>query len=551
MKIQYFTILFFIFSNFLFGTKKNINFNKSFFNNEKCLDTLPEKVVKLDTLADIDKKNRAKSIIANDAGMTAGALSVTPTGASSYTIPIANLTSVKNLAPNITLTYNSQSGNGIAGWGWNLSGISTITRVPSTKYLDGYIDPVDFDTKDRFALDGQRLINKSGVYGAPNSIYETEKYSNLKIKAFGTSPYGSKYGPAYFIVYYPNGSRAWFGISGNSRNRLEWSIYKLEDPQGNNITYLYTISNGLLKVKEIRYGSGSGSVGPNAIKFFYKKRSRPEMFYMSGVQFSRTDILDKIEVSGNNELFRKYQLNYTYDRSYQKLVKLQEFNGINGSFEAIRFDYPNSNSKSLEPINDRPYLFFPGISTKDHIVISGDYDGNGHIDFLTFNARKKENIRLFNQFFNPISPQNGSTVGIPVSTEGMIDAVFPGTFMDSNYKIATGNAINVVTEKLTNNATKSKVAFKICQFKASGFNTYLRTWNAPTDTQITEEGQVRKKIPKYYLPGDYNGDGVNDVLVIDKPYSKGTCPHPGCIPEPVSIPNIHFIDYVRPTFNII
>ena len=92
---------------------------------------------------------------------TIGALSVSPTGAVNYTIPIDVPSGLNGVQPEIALTFSSQSGNGIAGWGWNLSGISSITRIPSTQYHDDKIDPVDFNLLDRFAFDGQRLVIKN------------------------------------------------------------------------------------------------------------------------------------------------------------------------------------------------------------------------------------------------------------------------------------------------------------------------------------------------------------------------------------------------------
>ncbi|MEM9687740.1 MAG: SpvB/TcaC N-terminal domain-containing protein, partial [Bacteroidota bacterium] len=138
-----------------------------------------------------------------EVGLTEGQLSVSPTGGASYTVPIALPPGVNGVVPSVGLTYNSQSGNGLAGYGWNLSGLSAISRVPSTRFHDGQVDAVDFDEFDRFALDGQRLLLKSGSYGSHGAIYQTERYSNLKITSYGSSPYPGVYGPAYFKVAYP------------------------------------------------------------------------------------------------------------------------------------------------------------------------------------------------------------------------------------------------------------------------------------------------------------------------------------------------------------
>ena len=49
----------------------------------------------------------------------------TATGGLSYSIPIA-LGPLVQLAPTLSLVYNSQAGDGVAGYGWSLAGLSSI-----------------------------------------------------------------------------------------------------------------------------------------------------------------------------------------------------------------------------------------------------------------------------------------------------------------------------------------------------------------------------------------------------------------------------------------
>jgi hypothetical protein len=84
-------------------------------------------------------------------------LGVSLTGSATYNIPFAVPPGINGVVPQIGLAYNSQNGNGLAGYGWNITGLSAITLIPSTQFHDGTADPVDFDKLDRFALDGQHL----------------------------------------------------------------------------------------------------------------------------------------------------------------------------------------------------------------------------------------------------------------------------------------------------------------------------------------------------------------------------------------------------------
>ena len=95
-------------------------------------------------------------------GKTEGAFSVSPSGAATYTIPIKVQNGLSEFSPSISLTYNSQSGNGIAGMGFSISGLSAISIVPRSVYFDGQAECIYPDEENVFALDGQRLLLISG-----------------------------------------------------------------------------------------------------------------------------------------------------------------------------------------------------------------------------------------------------------------------------------------------------------------------------------------------------------------------------------------------------
>src|SRR3954467_1913145 len=93
-------------------------------------------------------------------GATAGELGVSPAGSASYSIPIAVPPGTTGLQPKITLQYDSLAGNGPAGMGWSVGGLATITRCPTSLNIDGTasgspgVDPVDYDSNDKFCLNG-------------------------------------------------------------------------------------------------------------------------------------------------------------------------------------------------------------------------------------------------------------------------------------------------------------------------------------------------------------------------------------------------------------
>ena len=131
-------------------------------------------------------------------GALAGILNVSASGAATYTVPITIPPGIAGMAPNLSLVYSSQGGNGIAGQGWQLAGVSMIHRCPKTRVQDGAARPVqmsgweevdprsgDVDPRnkggefDGICLDGKRLFEKG-----PNE-YELElnDFSTVKCSA--------------------------------------------------------------------------------------------------------------------------------------------------------------------------------------------------------------------------------------------------------------------------------------------------------------------------------------------------------------------------------
>ncbi|MEL6987857.1 MAG: SpvB/TcaC N-terminal domain-containing protein, partial [Bacteroidota bacterium] len=229
---------------------------------------------------------------AQDAGTTQGDFKVSQSGAATYTVPIGIPPGVGGTAPGISLQYSSQGGNGLAGWGWNIGGHSSIIRVGASKWYDGFIDQVDFDDKDKFAMDGQRLILKSGVYGKNGSVYETTLHSNIKIIAYGTCPLGPQAGPQKFIAYHPDGSNATYEVkltdpnNPHPRHANEWVITRFEDAAKNRIYFYYYGSQPYerVRLKSIIYGGNGFQSGGamNKIEFIWKSRQRPESSYSAG-----------------------------------------------------------------------------------------------------------------------------------------------------------------------------------------------------------------------------------------------------------------------------
>ena len=490
--------------------------------------------------------------------------------------------------------------------------MSTISRIPATKYYDNKQDGIDFKD-DRFSIDGQRLIIKSGTYGANGSVYQTENYSNVKVVAYGNSPYGSTYGPSYFIVYYPNGTRAWYGNAGNSRSRLEWAIFRWRDPQGNYVDYNYQSDNGLLSIKTIKFGGRIGGTSPtNQIDFTYANRSRPEMVYVGEYSFRRTNLLRSIQVTGNGSQYRKYELTYnSTSLGYQRLVSIKEYNAKNKYLNPITFNYDDTDSW----IKDRVQTgVLDGFNNQTSALNAGDYDGDGRTDVLFYNKKNASRIHMYSGLYNPQAKLDY------IDTDGFKEA-FSSTILSNDNKILNKQAVTTIKETSSN-----QIRFRTYAKDENSAirHEYDKVWNAPTyidygevDCNIASDANgitninrdvlsgrtstvssaiikatntihanakatytagkttlkpgfhakngakfsalasssFTKRVPMTYVNGDFNGDGLTDVLAIAEQYYIENCYEvqiPGsdacvCDDVPVNVGNseVYFIDLKR------
>jgi len=216
------------------------------------------------------------------AGTTiAGSFSVSQTGKPQYRILLRTPPSPGNIAPQLALTYSGENGDSIFGAGWYLDGLSTITRCPTSLVQDGYINGVNFNSSDKFCLNGQRLLAVSGQYGASGTVYRTENESFTRIESFGT-------GPDYFIVKKVSGEIEEYGnsdatyrsrkLTANGSNVSSWSINKIEDREGSSATFYYTRNNvaGTHYIDRILYTNAR-------VQFSYQSRTDHTISYANSV----------------------------------------------------------------------------------------------------------------------------------------------------------------------------------------------------------------------------------------------------------------------------
>jgi len=258
-------------------------------------------------------------------GKLAGSAS-TSGGAATYDIPIAVPPGRRGMQPSLSLNYSSRTGNGIAGMGWSLSGLSSLHRCPSTIEQDGKIAPVALTNADKLCLDGQRLVAKSGAYGQLGATYDTELESFVRVTQLGGDLQSAS---TYFKLETKSGDILWYGndssgrhpasvIPGGVNAPLSWTLVRKEDRLGNFMRYAYAdYGNGELLLSDVAY-TGFGTVdGDRHVKFAYQARpasatdNDQSSSYLAGGLTRQTQRLSVISTwTANNEKVREYRLYY-------------------------------------------------------------------------------------------------------------------------------------------------------------------------------------------------------------------------------------------------
>ncbi|WP_430909501.1 RHS repeat-associated core domain-containing protein [Maribacter sp. 2-571] len=459
---------------------------------------------------------------------TMGSLSVSASGAAVYSYPINVPPGINGIVPELSIQYNSQSGDGLVGYGWHLTGVSTITRIPSTMYHNGTIDPVDFDALDRFALDGQRLILKSGTYGANGAVYETEYHSNLRITSLGTSPYGAGFGPEKFKVEYPDGSVAMYADNANSRSETNFAITYWKNPQGVRIDYEYDRSYNQIIISRINYGHRSGETALNSIYFSYVRRELVQGSYVGGLYFEQGSILSNINVSGGGDIYRTYSFTYYPTKhGHQRLGGIFERSADLSQFpDPVIFGYseyvPQVTGGS-DP--DEFSISLANVDRNNAEVVPLDFTGNGEMDLVLHAKSKSERDKYW--IFEDLG-SGRYNLGYEIGTTPF-EQMFAVDYLDSYNKMGRSQGYATVTK------SGSKVKFGVHAQGGSSVATrlYEKTWTAPSYQANNNCGEALSdyQLQLEYLSGDFNGDGLTDVIALSKPYSYTSCteelPPPG------------------------
>jgi RHS repeat-associated protein len=450
---------------------------------------------------------------ANAVGFTPGEFRVDEGGAATYRVPLFAPKGRGNLTPQFALNYSSSAAEGNAGWGWNLSGTSVISRCRLTDETDGRtMQMTNHALTHSYCLDGQRLIQVANerAAGHTGAEYRTEIDTFQKIVVIGhrviqtptviPGESTTSAEPTRFLVYGKDGVVRQFGAGTGIRRSstiwqndftVEWWEAVRADRSGNAITFTYAgnSSDGSLYLSSASYNGG-------LIEFDYIDRPQPLKMFSHGALVTYGKLLKSVRATVAGIELRKYTLTYddpTTNPNVKRIAGLTEC--VGGScFAPTAFQW----NKDL-PIQDVGKPLSTNLSSGDLPGMRnfklGDIDGDGRPDLVYVHKDQKRLYLSFNRA--------GATTGRPTfGTPSDVGPVY-GTDaqLSRTWALLDFNADGRQDLIFFNNETNVE-KWQVRLSDGSGFGAAQ---------SIDGPGYWFDDVPEAII-ADFNGDGLPDIF---------------------------------------
>ncbi|MDR2037911.1 MAG: FG-GAP-like repeat-containing protein, partial [Bacteroidales bacterium] len=469
-------------------------------------------------------------------GITPGTFDVSATGAATYSIPIAIPPGVNGLQPSLAIVYNSQAGNGVAGWGCSLLGTSAITRVPKSEYYDQTTKGLTYLADDGYALDGQRLVLSSGTAGQDGAIYHTEADPFTKITVHGSAA------NTWFEVVTKDGMKYYYGGVSNSDGRHvyydtsnpsntvtkvnAWYLDYVEDPSGNYMNYYYSRYEHFTYLASVIYGKNKhvSSSFYNMVSMSYQGRTDQAPFIFDGIPGKMLQRLEKVTCRTGNDTFREYTLEYANTDHFSRLVSVTEKNGQGEALKPVTLDwgyYGTSNSHTASPLTLEGSL----TDLDKQYYTTADLNGDGISDIIgiTVNYQYEEYnrtyIKTLSQHFIATRQDNGTYKYVATAPK----------YLPENMKISKIKHRQGLEGQLSFNALGDGRQYLLAPYRTNEHVLfYLYGLDSPVNItsphpDYLADLQRSNEMPAY-TTGDIDGKGKDAIVYLEKGHENGVYP---------------------------
>lgn len=283
------------------------------------------------------------------------------TGSANFGIPIEVAQGRGGIQPNLQISYNSSSPNGIFGVGWGLE-LGSVKR--STKK-----GPPKYDATDSFFLSHNGGVEEL-IFDSTANLYRSKiEGSFLKIQQTSN----------YWIVTDKSGTKYYFGQTAasqefdpnNTARISEWAIDRVEDINGNYMTYQYVKDGNTLYPYRINY---TGHVGTSAQPFHYVefvKEARPDGGfdqYLNSYAQRLNYRINQIKVYAAGNIQRSYSFNYIVSSSTGRslISKVIQY-AADGTTALPPIEFAYQDAKDTAGNSHQVIKFVNQLGTGDHL----------------------------------------------------------------------------------------------------------------------------------------------------------------------------------------
>ena len=471
-------------------------------------------------------------------GKVQGTMGVNAHGAATYTIPLNLHDGISSFTPQLALSYNSQGGNGLLGYGWSLSGLSSITIGPRNVYFDTVAKQIYQGSDNAYYLDGMRLLLVEGTNGQVGAKYRTEsdEYNIIQIETvLGDTP-GS------FFVKRTDGTVFHYGSSSGRLNysateAYGWALDYAIDRLGNYIQYNYSTDGLTLYITSITYGKNINniySIECNVSFTYSSSRGDAIHTHLFETSASTRKRLQSIICKYNNAIYRTYELSYD-EATYSHLVSVQEKGIGTDSYPITTFTWNNLPTTNIgtAPVS---VTSITGIPISDQYYFSGDIDNDGQSELICLYNTEVGGSNSTSPYINAsILKKDGTT----------------GAFSNITHLTPTQNGVSVrgVLENLVQGGVVAHVNY-------SDANSLVMPYYSANDANMCfyffKEG-VKMNYPLVtsgstpcYTITDIDNDGLDEFVVLENSLSSGRYPYGILSP----IPSTSTLLYTNSSFNL-
>jgi RHS repeat-associated protein len=488
-------------------------------------------------------------------------------GTANISFPIEIPQGRQGMQPSLVLQYNSSSGNGWLGMGWNLPipAITVETQWGVPLYSNVYETESYLISGEQIAPSNPDGTQKPLVNKAKFELRDTNYYRNFayviegafnKIIRHGTNPKNywwtvtDKNGTKYYYGKYPFASNISpkAVLADDNGNIAYWALTTIQDVYGNSVNYEYDtvqhtgLINGTIKcrqiyIKKIQYTNYQNTInGLYSVEFERKNnngnlRDDVQINGRYGFKEVTNDLLHSITIKYQSDTIRRYIFGYR-DGLFNKTILCSVFE-LTGDYDNINEDdnsicelvrTPKETSKG-EKIHkfdyyiNEPQSFF---SSQELKINSLNYQEEssllGYTSNVNFNpggglgvgiGPKNDKTFSFGGNYNySYSFSNGKVILIDIDGDNLPDKVYKDNDVIKYRKLV----------KLNNGYKFSDTPLSIFNGDFLFEETKSDTWGGEGHVGISEasaniggEQSNSGSYTTHYL-ADVNGDGLVDII---------------------------------------